>query len=111
MPDEIQWEQRDGVLVATTPPPLPPAPTQTPRTTHDLVACPTCHARVDERCRSATGTPRSPHVNRLVSRLCLCGAPLEPRKQLCEWCRRDARKETYARREQRVPTRLRRRAA
>jgi hypothetical protein len=106
--EQITWRRRGLVQVAA---PATEPPPSLARTIHDLIACPTCHARVDERCKSATGTPRSPHVNRLVPRRCPCGASLEDRKQMCEQCRREARRETYADRERRTPTRQRRRAA
>ncbi|KAB2808339.1 hypothetical protein F9L07_22755 [Pimelobacter simplex] len=108
MPDLIAWERRGMILVAPGTSTTPPTPTYD---VSELIACPTCHARVVERCKSATGTPRSPHVNRLVPRRCPCGESLDDRKQFCEWCRREARQETYARRERRAPTRKRRRAA
>jgi hypothetical protein len=63
---------------------------------HRLVACPTCHARVDETCRSdgtrADGARprRTPHLSRLAPRLCACGARLEWKRKVCDWCRDEA---------------------
>lgn len=111
MAEEIAWRHQGLVLVKYEPEPAPDPEPPAPIRVHDLIACPTCHARVDERCRSATGTPRVPHVNRLAPQLCPCGELLAWKKQLCEECRREARQETYALREQRIPTRLRRRTA
>lgn len=53
----------------------------------DLIACPACRAKVTDSCRTDSGGPRSPHVNRLVSRRCPCGSLLEPFKRLCLTCR------------------------
>ena len=67
---------------------------------HDLIACPTCHARVDQPCRSASGHTTT-HSNRLAPRLCPCGMTLKPRRTLCDWCATQsikATKRAYARR-------------
>lgn len=41
---------------------------------HDLRACTTCPARVDEHCRTADGErAHKPHAGRLTPRLCPCG--------------------------------------
>lgn len=70
-----------------------------------LVACPTCGARLAEGCKTRTGNPTTNHVARVTSRRCVCGSTLEPHHLYCsDACRQDARKATYARREQRVPT-------
>lgn len=103
------WQVRPRPAVSNGVPHIP-APAQS-LDVSKLIACPTCHAKVTERCKSAGGIGRSPHVNRLAPRLCPCGELLGGRKQLCEWCRREARAATYADREKRVPTRLRRKAA
>lgn len=83
MPDELTWVPRAGVLVAvqTEPPPPPPLVD-----VHQLIACPTCRARVDETCKSATGHRTTPHASRLAPRLCPCGASLAPRRRLCDPC-------------------------
>lgn len=70
----------------------------------DLIACPTCGAHANERCRSASGNPRENHAARLISVRCPCGEPVAPRKQYCEPCRERARKQTYRLREIRRPT-------
>lgn len=74
----------------------------------DLIACPTCEAHADERCRSASGHPTANHKDRLISVRCPCGQPVAPRKQYCEPCRQRARKQTYRLREIRRPSRERR---
>lgn len=102
----VRWVRRGLVLVADLEPP-PPSPA--PRPVHELIACPTCRARVDESCRTPAGNVREPHTTRLVARTCPCGASLAPRKQLCERCRQAARTATYRRRELRQPTATRRR--
>lgn len=112
MTERITWKTRGLIKVRVE----EPEPTRQPAEPagldlRRLISCPTCHARVTESCRTVSGTPRSPHTNRLTARLCPCGSLLEPRKQLCEWCRREARAETYARRERRAPTRERRKKA
>lgn len=52
-----------------------------------LIACPTCHAKVTESCRSQTGHRTTPHGSRLVPRLCVCGSLLAPRRRYCNGCR------------------------
>lgn len=55
---------------------------------HDLVACVTCHARVDEACRTSTGRRRRPHDLRVAPHLCPCGRRRGgPGRQLCDGCR------------------------
>lgn len=76
----------------------------------DLIACPTCRARIAQSCKTKAGNPREPHVTRLVPRRCPCGARLAARKTYCEDCRRKARKATYKRRERRQATATRRAA-
>jgi hypothetical protein len=76
---------------------------------HDLIACPTCHARMDELCRTSGGYTRRPHTNRLVRKVCPCGATLGYHKGLCEPClRRNLR---YRKRIQQRRRLARRRAA
>ena len=58
-----------------------------------LIACPTCHARVDQLCRTRTGRHRSPHLNRLVVKRCGCGERLGYNRKLCDGCRDGARRE------------------
>lgn len=41
---------------------------------HELRACLTCPARVDECCRTTSGAWTEAHAGRLVSRRCSCGA-------------------------------------
>lgn len=74
----------------------------------DLIACPTCHARVGDRCLSRTGLPaRRSHSTRLVPRLCECGEVMPGhRKFWCDKCYRnslrEAQREYAARRRSRL---------
>lgn len=54
---------------------------------HDLIACPTCHARLDESCRTPSGHTTTEHGSRLAGRRCPCGMALAPRRRLCDLCR------------------------
>lgn len=55
---------------------------------HDLIACPKCLARMDERCKRADGTPRrGSHESRLVKRVCACGEPVRHVEPMCGFCR------------------------
>lgn len=56
----------------------------------DLIACPTCHAKVTETCRTRSGHTTTPHGSRLAPRLCLCGSLLAPQRRLCDPCRKSA---------------------
>lgn len=62
------------------------APVSTVRTYEpsELIACPTCRARMDERCRTSDGAS---HKRRLVKRVCSCGGPVRPREPMCGFCR------------------------
>lgn len=89
-----RWVQRGLVKVweATPSPALDVA---------QLIACPTCRARVTQSCRSSGGHPRAPHSTRLVSRRCACGSLLERKKSVCTFCRHEndqASKNAYGRR-------------
>lgn len=111
------WRNVGGVMRwVTTPAPsevsdlrarMRPAPRR-PLDVHQYVACGTCGARADERCRSAAGNAVANHDARIISVRCPCGDPVAPRKLYCEPCRVKARKRTYWRREVREPTRERR---
>lgn len=86
--------------------PLPP-PVFDPR---DLIVC-TCGATLTEPCRTTSGN-YTVHRDRVIPRRCRCGDLLPAGQRFCgDQCRADARADTYRRREQRTPTRLRRRAA
>lgn len=90
---------RDGAEVDAGPAPRP-------------VACDRCGAREDQRCRTTAGSTVKPHRGRRGPVLCPCGqAEPAPKHQYCEPCRRAARGETYALREDRAPTRDRRKGA
>lgn len=72
------------------------------------IACP-CGARLSEPCRT-TGGNWTRHAERLTSRRCPCGnVPREGSHYCTTECRDEARAETYRAREQRNPTRQRRR--
>ena len=60
----------------------------------ELLACPTCHARVDQTCRTKSGHRTTPHGNRIVPRQCKCGRALAPRKRFCDECRAETRRST-----------------
>lgn len=59
----------------------------------DLIACPTCHAKGGETCKSRGGNPVLPHTSRIVARYCQCGVPLPyrrgSRRKLCDDCRHE----------------------
>lgn len=52
-----------------------------------LIACPTCRAKVTESCRTRSGHTTKPHGSRLAPRLCPCGSLLAPRRRYCDPCR------------------------
>lgn len=96
-----RWLPVRGILrfVATDPHARPDVEPTKPLA--ELIACPTCRAKVVESCRTATGGFRSPHTTRLVGRRCACGSTLAPRKSVCPTCRQetdDRARLTYARR-------------
>lgn len=78
-----EWVRRGMVWhwVANEPPEKDEDGAYTP---HDLIACGTCYARMDERCKTTTGKD---HNRRLVKRVCACGGSIRPREQICGWCR------------------------
>jgi hypothetical protein len=57
---------------------------------HDLIACPTCFARVDETCRTRGGNVTGPHGSRLAPRLCSCGGRLKHQRRMCDACAHEA---------------------
>lgn len=92
-----QWVlKRGGVRVyVPTPPAVPHPPRAVPIVSvHELRACLTCTARVDERCRSRSGQLCEPHVGRLAPRLCSCGDSLSaPNALRCARCAHERHKE------------------
>lgn len=66
-----------------------------PRRLRGLIACPTCRARIDQHCTSASGKRCHDHANRVLSRRCACGAELMPYKSWCPKCAREARREAW----------------
>ena len=86
-PDILAWGEwrRVGLVlrwVPGAPPPVTPAVNVT-----SLLACPTCHAKVGQTCRTCTGHATTMHGSRLTARLCRCGAVLAPRRRYCDPCR------------------------
>lgn len=61
----------------------------------NLIACPTCGAKVGQGCRTPGGWSTRPHADRLAPRLCPCGARPEGARRYCEPCRIEARRETW----------------
>lgn len=51
----------------------------------DLIACPVCLAKMDERCKGSSR--ERDHKRRLVKRVCSCGGPLRPQEPMCGFCR------------------------
>lgn len=75
------WETVRGVQRWVADDPMAPA------VITGLIACPSCHARIDETCKTATGRVTTPHTVRLVPRLCPCGAGLPaPKRRMCDEC-------------------------
>jgi hypothetical protein len=59
----------------------------------DLIACPTCHARITQACRARSGGPNGkPHPNRLVAQRCVCGAVKPRHRKLCPPCAKENRR-------------------
>ena len=59
----------------------------TPVVITGLIACPSCHARIDETCKTTSGHVTTPHTVRLVPRKCPCGADLPaPKRRMCDEC-------------------------
>lgn len=69
---------------------LPKLPQHSWTDLHDLRACLTCPARVDEACRSLKSGKRAKafHAGRLTPRLCKCGAVPERNHRRCRSCLR-----------------------
>lgn len=102
---DVTWRPCRMILVPV------PAERPAPRPIADLIACPLCRATLVEPCRTPAGN-WIVHEVRLVSRRCPCGGLPREGSHFCgEQCRADARASTYRVREQRTPTRLRRRTA
>lgn len=108
VPDALtggNWEKRGltWIWVPAPPPRLELAvPVRTSlRDVTGLIACPTCHAKVDQTCRTKNGHTTTPHMSRLTPRLCKCGALLRSKARYCPPCRREvnlANKRDYLRR-------------
>ena len=77
-----QWVRRGLVMVWQ-----PAPPPRTWETVHDLIACTTCLARVDEPCRHPGGKATSHHAGRLVARRCPCGGTVGRWRRYCRACR------------------------
>lgn len=105
---DLEWVTIDGIKVARPRRRATPAEPLTPADVAQMIACPTCQAKVCEPCRTPAGNSTE-HVLRLVPRRCQCGALLAPKCTFCETCAEVARRRTYYRREVTTPTRMRRR--
>ena len=83
-------------------PELPAEPTpEVKRAAAELIACPTCHAKTAQTCRTRSGHTTTPHMSRLTLRLCQCGAALNAKQRYCPPCRYEvnlANKRDYLRR-------------
>lgn len=78
-------------------------PTSAPKAdVHQLIACPKCHARADQTCRTKNGERTKNHTERLIPRLCRCGASLEQWRKLCDECRNEAARESQRGRRKRA---------
>ena len=75
--------QRQGLVMVWVPD--VPQPRQVDLST--LIACPTCHARIDQSCRTRSGHTTAEHANRLVRRKCACGSELAGQRRYCDDCR------------------------
>lgn len=96
---EWAWALRGAVLVAQ--PVVRVAQPRREINVHDLIACPTCRARMDEGCRTKSGRRTTPHGSRLVAKVCICGGKIDYHRKLCDSCRDAALRESkrdYARR-------------
>lgn len=84
-----RWVRRSGVQVWVANPVLEPKrPTFVP---HELIACPTCLARMDEKCRQPDGANRRRTcAARLVKRVCSCGGRVRHKEEVCGFCRAEA---------------------
>ena len=84
-PDVLEdgaWTKRGHIVVW-----VPDAPPPRKVDLSTLIACPTCHARVDQTCRTRSGHTTTAHANRLVRRKCGCGGELEGKRRYCDDCR------------------------
>lgn len=67
-----------------------------PGTFPDPIACPTCHARATEPCRTSTGRRIGEHKNRLIPKCCPdCGGELARWRHYCDTCADARRRETW----------------
>ena len=76
-----------------------------------LVACPTCGAKVNQQCRTSGGHPAASHKSRIVARLCDCGAKTAANKTMCDPCSQESRREVVRAAQQRYRERQREVAA
>lgn len=74
------------MLVEIPSPPVVETEPAPPIDLHAFIACPTCRARIDETCKTASGHTTTPHGNRLVARRCRCGADVEAHRRYCDPC-------------------------
>src|SRR5690349_21088730 len=84
---DVEWVTVRGIKRAR-PIQRAPQPTIEPASAlADLIACPTCHAKITEVCRTPSGHSTDEHDTRIVSRRCGCGDPIPPRCKYCPTCR------------------------
>lgn len=82
-----EWVQRGMVWRWQADPDIQPEPEPKSYRPHDLIACPTCLARMDEKCRNNdVARPTRDHEARLVKRVCSCGGSVRPREAMCRLC-------------------------
>jgi hypothetical protein len=80
--------QRDGLVMRWVPNPTKPVRRELDLST--LIACPSCHAKVTESCKTKSGHTTFRHTSRLVGRLCKCGSSLPGQRRMCDECRDEA---------------------
>ena len=92
-----RWQADPEPVEAVEPTPLKPRPAN-----GDLIACPTCGARITERCRSASGRRADvEHANRILPRRCACGGLPVSSSPYCRECRHEVALGTHGWRESR----------
>lgn len=85
-----RWVLRGNIQVWVPEDPFAWGLVRTERKLADLIACPSCHAKVTEPCRTSSGHTTTPHSCRLTGRLCECGATLTSQRRMCDPCRDDS---------------------
>lgn len=105
-----RWVLRRGGIRVYVPVPLPEPvvwPTREIVDAHELRACLSCPARVDEPCVTSSGNvSKRDHVGRLVKRSCRCGRAVVRNATRCPSCAHERHKE-----QQRIHISIKRAAA